>query len=38
MGYSDSDYSKDLDKRRSVTGFVFRFGGTAISWKSGLQK
>lgn len=38
VGYSDSDYSKDLDKRRSVTGFVFCFGGTAVSWKSGLQK
>lgn len=38
VGYSDSDYSGDLDKRRSVTGFVFSFGGTAISWKSGLQK
>lgn len=38
MGYSESDYSGDLDKIRSETGFVFRFGGTAISWKSGLLK
>lgn len=38
VGYSDSDYSGDPYKRRSVTGFVFTFGGTAISWKSGLQK
>lgn len=36
-GYSDSDYSTDLDKRRSVSGIVFKFGGNTVSWKSGLQ-
>ncbi|CAL9235463.1 unnamed protein product [Arabidopsis halleri] len=37
-GYCDSDYAADLDKRRSVTGYVFTAGGNVISWKSGLQK
>lgn len=30
-GYCDSDYATDLDRRRSITGYVFSFGGTAIS-------
>ncbi|WZY98278.1 hypothetical protein YC2023_070607 [Brassica napus] len=36
-GYSDSDYATDLDKRRSVSGIVFKVGGNTVSWKSGLQ-
>ena len=36
-GFSDSDYSADLDKRRSVTGYVFRVGGNTVSWRSSLQ-
>ena len=36
-GFSDSDYSTDLDKRRSVTGDVFKVGGNTISWRSCLQ-
>lgn len=35
--FSNSDYATDLDKRRSVTGFVFKVGGNIISWKSSLQ-
>ncbi|XP_062104529.1 secreted RxLR effector protein 161-like [Humulus lupulus] len=37
IGYCDSDYAADLDKRRSLTDFVFTFGGNVISWKSNLQ-
>lgn len=37
-GYCDSDYATDLDKRRSITDFVFNAGGNTISWKSGLQR
>lgn len=37
-GYCDSDYATDLDKRRSIIGFVFTAGGNTISWKSGLQR
>ena len=37
-GYVDSDFaSGDLDRRRSVTGYVFTAGGCAISWRSTLQ-
>ena len=36
-GFSDSDYATDIDRRRSVTGYTFKFGGNTISWKSCLQ-
>lgn len=36
-GYCDSDYASDLDKRRSITGYVFQVGGNTVSWRSGLQ-
>ena len=36
-GYVDSDYAGDLDKRRSLTGYVFTYSGGAISWKAVLQ-
>ncbi|XP_070029435.1 secreted RxLR effector protein 161-like [Nicotiana sylvestris] len=28
----------DLDSRKSTMGYVFTFGGTAVSWMSRLQK
>ena len=37
LGYVDSDYAGDLDKRRSLIGYVFTIGGYAISWKATLQ-
>ena len=37
MGYVDSDYERDLDSRKSMTGYVFRFAGGLICWKSTLQ-
>ena len=36
-GYVDSDFGGDLDKRRSLTGYIFTLGDCAISWKSQLQ-
>lgn len=36
-GYCDSDFSSDLDRRRSISGYVFTAGGNAVCWKSGLQ-
>jgi hypothetical protein len=33
----DSDYAADLDKRRSLTGYVFTVGRCAVSWKATLQ-
>ena len=33
-GYVDSDYAGDLDFRKSMIGYVFRFDGGPICWKS----
>ena len=33
----DSDFATDLDKRRSLTGYVFTIGGCAVSWRATLQ-
>jgi hypothetical protein len=35
--YVDSDYAADLDKRRSLTGYVFTIGDYAVSWRATLQ-
>ena len=37
VDYVDSDYAGDLDKRRSLTGYVFTFSNCVISWKVVLQ-
>ena len=37
VGFVDSDYAADKNRRRSITGFVFTMCGGAISWKSSLQ-
>lgn len=36
VGYVDSDFASDHDKRRSLTGYVFTLSGSAISWKTTL--
>ena len=35
--YVDSDYTGDLDKRRSTTGYIFILFGGHVSWKPQLQ-
>ena len=37
VGYFDSNYASDLDKRRSTTGYVFTLAKAPVSWKSTLQ-
>lgn len=37
-GYTDSDFTDDLDKRRSTSSYVFILCDSCISWKSQLQK
>nr|AAL75759.1 Putative pol polyprotein [Oryza sativa Japonica Group]AAL91607.1 Putative pol polyprotein [Oryza sativa Japonica Group]AAP51772.1 retrotransposon protein, putative, Ty1-copia subclass [Oryza sativa Japonica Group] len=37
VGYVDSDFAADLDKRRSLTGYVFTISSCAMSWKATLQ-
>ncbi|KAG1657165.1 hypothetical protein FOA52_012280 [Chlamydomonas sp. UWO 241] len=37
-GYGDADYVDCVDTRRSTTGFVVTYNGTAVSWKSTTQQ
>ncbi|KAL6556363.1 hypothetical protein OROGR_005651 [Orobanche gracilis] len=37
VGYVDSNYANDRDKRKSITSYVFTLCGSCISWKSELQ-
>ena len=37
VGYVDSDYAGDLDKRRSTTGYMFTLSQAPVSWRSILQ-
>ncbi|KAH9687838.1 hypothetical protein KPL70_014918 [Citrus sinensis] len=36
-GYVDADYAGDLDKRRSLTCYLFTLSGCTINWKASLQ-
>ena len=36
IGFVDSDFTRDLDKRRSIVGYVLSLDGCAISWKATL--
>ncbi|KAH9704628.1 CCHC-type domain-containing protein [Citrus sinensis] len=37
LGFVDSDYAEDLDRRRSLTGYMFLFNGCLVNWKATLQ-
>ncbi len=37
VGYVDLDFVGDLDKRISLTGYLFTLSESAISWKATLQ-
>ncbi|KAF2286058.1 hypothetical protein GH714_009995 [Hevea brasiliensis] len=37
FGYVDSDLAGDLDKRRSLTGYLFTLSRSVIIWKATLQ-
>ena len=37
IGFMDSDYAGDRDKRRSTTAYIFTVCGNCVSWKSQLQ-
>jgi len=37
VGYADAGYMSDPQKAKSQNGYVFTFGGTAISWRSTKQ-
>ena len=33
-GFIESDHGRDIDSRRSVTGYIFFLGSSPISWQS----
>jgi len=37
IGYVDSDYAGDLDKRKFTTGYVFTLSHAPMSWCSVIQ-
>jgi len=37
VGYVDSDYVGDIDRRRSLSSYIFTLCNSAISWKATLQ-
>ena len=38
VGYTDSNFVRCVDSRKSITGYFFEFGNGEISWKSKLQE
>ena len=38
LGYNDSDFARDVDDRRSTTGYAFFMGSSIVSWGSIKQK
>jgi len=36
-GFTDSDYTSDLDRRKSISEYIFTMCAGAISWKASLQ-
>ena len=37
VGYSDSDWVRDINDRKSAMGFVFYIGDTSFTWNSSKQ-
>ena len=37
IGYTDTDFARDVDYRKSTSGHVFLIGGTIVSWLSKKQ-
>ena len=37
IGYSNSDFARCVDRRKSTFGYLFMLAGGAISWKSSKQ-
>ncbi|GMI80802.1 cysteine-rich RLK (RECEPTOR-like protein kinase) 8 [Hibiscus trionum] len=38
VGYTDSDMAKDIDSRRSTSGYSITYAWGAVAWQSRLQK
>ncbi|KAH9681219.1 hypothetical protein KPL71_026889 [Citrus sinensis] len=37
VGYADSDFAGDLDKKKSLIGYLFTLGGCTVNWKATLH-
>ncbi|XP_073107260.1 secreted RxLR effector protein 161-like [Elaeis guineensis] len=37
IGFADSDYVANKDRRKSMTGYIFTLSGCTVSWKVVLQ-
>ena len=37
IGYTDANFTGDVDDRKSTSGHIFLFGGTIVSWLSKKQ-
>ena len=37
IGYTDSDWARSIDDRKSTFGYVFHMGSSVISWASRKQ-
>ena len=38
MGYSNSNLARDIDSRKSTSGYLIKFAGGAVAWQSKLQR
>lgn len=38
IGFSDADFARNVEERRSMTGYIFMLSGAAISWCSKAQR
>ncbi|XP_046422349.1 secreted RxLR effector protein 161-like [Neodiprion virginianus] len=38
IGYCDADWANDVRDRKSITGYIFFYNGSAISWSTSKQK
>jgi hypothetical protein len=36
-GYNDSNWISDVDEIKATSGYIFTFGGAAVSWRSRKQ-
>ena len=38
VGYTDSDYASSIEDRRSISGYLFKYGNCPVTWNSSKQK
>jgi len=38
VGYTDADMARDVDSRKSTSGYLTTFAGGVVSWQSKLQR